>query len=140
MLEALFAFAVVCAGLAALMGNRTAMALLASTGFTFMLTMLGTPFSAPAWIAVDLLVIAVILVPWPRIPTADCFVLALFVPSWALYFVDSEAGYAASVCVCSAQMLLTLPARRLLRRARDAARDLPHYDHFDLRVRCGDAG
>lgn len=140
MLDAVFALAITCAGLAALMGNRTAMALLASTAFTFALTLAGAPFSAPAWIAVDLLVIAVILLPWPHIPTADCFVLALFVPSWALYFVDSEAGYAASVLVCSAQMMLTLPARRLLKRAREAAQRLDPFDGFDLRVRHGDAG
>ena len=135
MLDAVFALAIVCAGVAALMGNRTAMALLASTAFTFALTLAGAPFSAPAWIAVDLFVIAVILLPWPHIPTADCFVLALFVPSWALYFVDSEAGYAASVLVCSAQMMLTLPARRLLRRARALMAKTDDRHRGDLRVR-----
>lgn len=135
MLEAVFAFAVLSGGLAALRGNRAAIALLASTGFTFWLTLAGVPYNPWLWIAVDL---AAILFIWrPGMTVADALVVALYAPGWALYFLDGEEAYAASVMVSSAQFLLAVPWGKVWRRVRHAELKFDPFRDFDLRVKHG---
>lgn len=113
MLQALFAFAVLCGGIAALKGSRSAIALLASTGFTMFLTWRGMPFSAPIWMAAD---VAAIVAIWRgNGGQADDLIVALYAPNWILYFLDSERASAASMLICSAQFLLSVPWVRAAR-------------------------
>ena len=82
--------------------------------------------------AIDLAVILFILTP--PVSVTDTLIVALFVPAWGFYFVDGDAGYAGSVIVTSAQMLLTVPLLRLWNASGrcQCMRDLWH--DFDLRV------
>jgi hypothetical protein len=131
--QAVFAFAVLCAGVGALCGSRTATALLVSTAFTTGLSVAGAPFLPLAWIAADLLAIAAIL-RWGNART-DRFVLALYPASWLFDFIDGDTAYACSVVVCSAQLILTLPFARILQRTRSLHLHGNLFDHFDLRAR-----
>lgn len=133
MLDAVLALAVLCAGCAALRGSRTALALLAGTALEMGLSVVGVPFNPPGWMAIDAIVALSILIP-PR-TTTDKLVVALFGPAWVFYYIPGDAGYAGSVIVTSAQLLLSVPWMKLGRRLRSIHLPENPFDHFDLRAR-----
>lgn len=122
MIEALFVFAVLCACMGAFMRsedgcvafNATALALLASTALTSAVIWWRVPFSLGRWLAIDIAVIAVVVVNaiWRRrLPVTDILVLTLFAPSWYFYVTPGPLGPGVSTLAVSAQLLLTFPAR-----------------------------
>lgn len=94
-----------CAGLAALMGNRTALALLCSLGASFLMT------DSIGLFLLDVAVLCVIL--RPNMTLADELIAALFVVAWAAYFADDQFRYDVGYAVVVLQMMLTIPARAL---------------------------
>lgn len=93
------------AGLAALMGSRTALALLCSLVASFLMT------GNLGLILLDLAVLAVIL--RPNMTLADELIAALFIVSWAGMLGDDQLRYDASYAVVVLQMLLCLPVERV---------------------------
>jgi len=132
-LQAVFACAVAFGGVAALMGSRTALALLAGTAVQTALELFGAPFYPWLWMLVDLWVIGAIV--GLRMSVSDAFVVALFVPAWAFYFIDGDMAYAGSVTVCSGQFLLAFPWRKVGKHLKALHLKENLFDHFDLRAR-----
>jgi hypothetical protein len=138
MLDAVFAFAVALGGVAALLGSRTALALLCGTFVDKALTVLGVPFDPNLWMAVDLMVMAAIginAILRLALDRTDKVVLALFLPAWWFYYIDGWNGYAGSVAVCSSQFLLVFPWGKAWRRAKETPLPPDPFEDFDLRVR-----
>lgn len=123
MIEAVFLIAIVAGGIAALAGNRAAIALLAGTAFTAGLVSVGMAFNLLVWMLVDLCVVVAIV--HPRMRVREVIVVALFFPLWATYFVEGEQAWQASALISATQFLLTFPifrtaesGRRLVQRYR----------------------
>ncbi|MEW9855937.1 hypothetical protein [Novosphingobium sp. M1R2S20] len=93
--------------LPAVMGNRTAWALLASYVYACGLEWLGVPFSLPLWIAADLFVLAVIV--RPNMSLADELIAVLFLPSWWGYAAEPVLRYEIGMGAVFLQFLLCLP-------------------------------
>ena len=125
--------AVACALLGAWTGNRTAWVLLAYVGLTSALLALDVPFNVFAWATIDLATIAAIIgLAGLRVPPREGVIIALFALAWALYPVpDAWAIYATDLIV-SAQLALTLPARKLWERAKRTPLPPREPDDFDL--------
>lgn len=105
-------------------GNPTAMALLASAIVSSLYCelveagMVG--YFPPVLIALDILVVAWIIVGWANAVATrrygrkrDLVVIALFVPTWPLYFDNRAWTDEAIDLLVAAQMLLSFPARTL---------------------------
>jgi len=107
MLDAVFLVALVCGCVAALKGNRTAWALLASTAFTATITVAGVPFNPFVWALIDLAVVVAIL--HPRMTVCDVGVAVLFIPVWCLYMERPTWISPAVTLIVSLQFLLTFP-------------------------------
>lgn len=95
------------ASVSALMGSRTALALLCSLAASFLMT------DSVGLFLLDLLVLCAIL--RPNMTLADELIAALFVVAWAGYLADDQLRYDASYACVVLQMLLTLPVGRLQR-------------------------
>lgn len=101
----------------ALMGSRTALALLCSLGVAMGIQR-GIYPTQPDLVnallfLLDLAVLCVIL--RPNMTLADELIAALFVVAWAGYLADDQLRYDASYAVVILQMILTLPVERLQR-------------------------
>lgn len=135
MIEYLYWLAVLCGIVAALTGSRAAWALLASAALCWGLDASGWQFEAGVWLAIDIAVIAAILVLRSR--ATDWIVLALFVPIFALYAADEYTRYYGVTILIMLQFIVTLPWKAIGLRA---ARTIPHStadDIFHFRVQRG---
>lgn len=90
----------------AIMGNRTACALLASLAYAAILERLAIPFG-PVWMLADLAVLAIIL--RPNMTLQDELIAALFVPAWVGYALDAETNYTIGMFVVTMQLLICVP-------------------------------
>ncbi len=106
-MDAVFLAALFCGCVAALRGNRTAWALLASVAFTSGITLAGVPFHPVLWMMIDLMVILAIL--HPKMTLCDLAVIALFIPAWALYALMPPWAPDVVTLIVVAQFLMTFP-------------------------------
>lgn len=131
-IEAAYWLAVLCGVVGAFTGSRSAWALLASAALCWALDATGADFETGLWLAIDLAVIAAILI-W-RNRASDWIVLALFLPIWALYLADEYTRYYAVTFLIMAQFIITLPWRSIGQRAvRCFPRRHSIDDIFDLK-------
>lgn len=114
-------------------------ALLASAAFCLFARAVDLPFIASLWFAVDLIVFAVIARPmlWHR--TLDGYqkelaILVLFPLMWAAYALPEAAAYVFTSIAATAQLLLTLPLRRLMSRWMRTLNRYEEWTRFDFRV------
>lgn len=91
----------------AVMGNRCAIALLASLLYACALERLGVPFNWPEWLLADLFVLKAIL--GPNMTLQDELVAALFVLVWPAYFMDAQSLYDVGMQIVLLQLLIVLP-------------------------------
>lgn len=91
--------------LAALMGDRTAAALLCSLGASFLMT------GSAGLFLLDIAVLCVIL--RPIMTLADELIAALFVVAWVGYLANDQLRYDMTYAVVVLQMILTMPVTRL---------------------------
>lgn len=91
----------------AMMGSRTAAALLCSLLYAKGLDALAVPFWLPLWLLADLAVLAVIL--GPNMTLQDELVAALFIPAWWAYFTDPVTLYEITLFIVVMQLLIVLP-------------------------------
>lgn len=89
----------------ALMGSRTALALLCSLGASFLMT------DSIGLLLLDLAVLCVIL--RPNMTLADELIAALFVVAWASYPAGEQLRYTVTYMVVVVQIALTVPAQAL---------------------------
>lgn len=116
----LLALGCLAAAVAVLAGNRTAMALLASTIYSTVLCELDVPFNVAFGLAVDLAVIMWIIVGWAETvlrggygKQRDVAILALFLPIWALYFLPGLPWRPMAIdALIALQLLITFPIKR----------------------------
>jgi hypothetical protein len=111
-IEAVFLIAIVAGGIAALAGNRAAIALLAGTAFTAGMTSAGVPFNMAWWMLVDLAVVSAIILG-THMGLREAAILALFFPLWGTYFVEGGVAWRVSALASAAQLLLTFPFDRV---------------------------
>lgn len=118
----LLALGCLAAAVAVLAGNRTAMALLASTIYSTVLCELNVPFHVSFGLAIDLAVIMWIIVGWAESvlrggygKQRDIAILALFLPIWALYFMPELAWRPTAIdALIAVQLLITFPIKRAI--------------------------
>jgi len=89
----------------ALMGNRTAWALLCSLGASFWVA------DSKGLFLIDLLVLCVVL--RRNMTLADELICAAFLPAWFAYLLDDGVRYEMGWACVVLQMLLCLPVRRI---------------------------
>jgi hypothetical protein len=97
--------------LPAIMGNRTAWALLGSYVYACTLERLGVPFWAPLWLVADFMVL--VAIASPVMGLADEMIAALFLPSWFAYLCEPVLMYEIAMGAVALQFLLTLPVQKL---------------------------
>lgn len=111
------------------MGNRAAIALLASFLICGLLDWSGAQFNFVFWLMMDSAVVLAII---HRTMTYwDVAIIASFIPAWALYLAPDDVRYFGVSVVLVAQFLLTTPdtVRRL-----KSARKANTNDHDTLRM------
>lgn len=96
--------------LSLLLGQRTAIPLLASFGLSYMLCRYNVPFDPVLWIMIDLAVILCIV--HAKMTHVDAAVLALFLPAFIGYQLSPEPRNAISWAVVVSQFLLVFPPRK----------------------------
>lgn len=129
----------VAAGLVGMIaGSATATALLGSWALSSLACALGAPFYAPAWIAWDMVVIAICVTAALRNPErprlADGCALLLFLPIWALYFEQARWSIDVGNGLVAVQMLIAFPAnaaRWIWRRTVETNRGFDPFNHLD---------
>lgn len=133
--SAAVAVGTLCAVMGCWRGNPTAMALLssaiASSAYVGLVEGGDIGFHPVALIAIDILVIAWILLGWANAVAQkkygrrrDLIILALFVPIWPLYFDDRVWTADAIDVLVAVQMLLCFPIRTLLAKWRERRKGL----------------
>lgn len=135
-MDAVFLAALICGGVAAFKGNRTAWFLLASAAFTSALGLWGIGYNAFLWLLIDLAVITGIALS-QKMTRCDMIIIALFVPAWVAYAVDDLTAYYVASAVVSGQLFLTFPpeyARRALKRAKETFRFRDEWTNLDPKV------
>jgi len=111
MVEAFLWIAALGACVPALMGDRTAIALLSSLLYVSVLEQLQVPFHSVIWVAADVAVLALIVRRGMRL--RDELIAILMLMAWVGYAMDAGSNYAIGVFVVTLQLLLTLaPPRR----------------------------
>lgn len=110
MIDWLLAIATLAALTGSLARNVTAAALLGSLVFSLGLIAVGVPFNFLLWMGIDVVVIAFVIRHDMR--RRDLAILALFLPTWALYLTIPPWWVEAIKAIVAAQMLLTFPIRR----------------------------
>ena len=132
MVSAIYLLALLCACAAAWKGERTAWALVGSAILTSVLGLASVPFNPFLWAAIDMAVIAAIFLLKKGISVADIFVIALFLPIFALYAANLPYAGAGVNLLVAVQMILTLPFARMWRRAKNTPLPPMRQDDFDL--------
>jgi len=111
------------------------MALLGSAIFSTILCEAGVPFRPSLNLAIDLTVIMWILVGWMDGmlkgnygKLRDVPILVLFLPIWALYFVEVDWRSYAIDALIAIQLLLTFPVKRTFELAKRLKKNKPDND------------
>lgn len=126
-LDLLAYLALLLAAWAAVRGGPAAAALVVSNIISRGGDLLGADFSIPTMVAFDLFVIAAIVIHSIRrryIMLREVIILSLFLLAWRFYWVPDTlehtlyVQYAVLSCVVICQLMLTLPWRTIIHRAR----------------------
>lgn len=124
-----------CGCVAAVMGNRTALPLLASAALCAFLSWMQVPFNPWFWTAIDLMaIVAIVALRWVEMNRSDTAIVALFLPAWALYQVDNVMlqGWGTFTIVV-AQFMLTVPFARIWSALRKRVSEGFRHNGFDRR-------
>lgn len=124
MIDVIYWLAVLCGVVGALTGSRAALFLLASVALSYGLEASGAHFETGLWVAIDLCVMAGVLM------YRQWLIAALFLPMWAMYFLPPWEAYYGVSLLMSAQFLFTLPWQRILARVQRSAPDRMEMDDF----------
>jgi riboflavin transporter FmnP len=115
--------------------SRTPLALLGGLAVSSLLTLAGVPFNPVAWLTIDFTIIAVILTV--KTTWLEKAIIALFLPSWYGYMIDTQLGSDISSVATAIQLVLTTPFRALHGRAKRASAHSVSESAFDLKVGVG---
>jgi len=113
--------AFLCGCVSVLMGNRTAIPLLASMAFSVALIYAGVPFNFFFWWMIDLAVIFTIIcmgMQKREIDMCDFAVIGLFAPAWIAYQMGGEIRFWGSIIVVVMQFAIVFPYRQLMKLAK----------------------
>jgi hypothetical protein len=105
--------------LAIVLGNRTAVPLMAGLVFSLFAGWLGVPFTVVLWMFVDsVMMLGIIAFVWRRATWFDAVIVGLFFPAWVLYQMEDPLRCYGTTAIVTLQFLLTLLATGVLARVR----------------------
>lgn len=116
-----------------LMGQRTAIPLLASFGLSAFLCWKQVHFYPEVWVAIDIAVILAI-VAITELRRSEWLIIYLFAAAWIGYAFPPEIRFWTSWAVVIAQFLLTMPWIEAWNRTVHVNRHFDPWSHFDLRA------